>query len=57
VDFDYETDPKTMQKSAATIKTYLEASGVDKDKLFKANGDPQKQIKMLVDAIQQREFL
>jgi hypothetical protein len=57
VEFSYETDPKTIQKSAATIKTYLKASGVDENKLFKANGDPQKQIKMLVDAVQKREFL
>ena len=38
------------------VKKYLKASGVNEKKLFAKNGDPQKQISILLDAFQQREL-
>ncbi len=55
VDLDYrKLDAKSSE--VKVVKDYLQVSGVDTKKLFKKNGDPQTQIKMLLDAIQTREF-
>jgi len=39
------------------VDSYLTASGVNRRKLEAENNDPQKQLQMLVDAIEQREFI
>lgn len=38
------------------VNRYLKAAGVNKKKLFSKNGDPKKQISILLDAFQQREL-
>lgn len=49
-------DTKAQDAKALQIKSYLNASGVDIDQLFKKNGDAKAQIQLLVKAISQREF-
>jgi hypothetical protein len=49
-------DAKAQDAKAKQIKAYLNASGVDIDKLFKKKGEPKAQIELLVKAINQREF-
>lgn len=49
-------DPEKDKASFKNVQNYLKASGVSERKLFKKNGDPQKQIKILLDAFQQREL-
>ena len=39
------------------IESYLEAAGISQRKLFKYNGNPQKQVSLLLEAIQEREFI
>lgn len=56
VDVSYK-DPKDHAADYNNVKKYLKATGVSTNKLFKKNGDPQEQLKMLVDAIQEREFI
>ena len=56
IDASYK-DPKKNQAEIKNIINYLKATGVSTGTLFKKNGDPQAQLKMLVDAISQREFI
>jgi hypothetical protein len=55
VDLAYK-DPTKDKKDFDKIKRYLKASGVNEGKLFSKNGDPQKQISILMNAFQQREL-
>ncbi len=56
IDLSYK-DPVKDAADFKVVKNYLKASGVSTKKLFKENGNPQKQIKILLDAIQNREFI
>lgn len=56
VDVSYK-DPVENKADFKKINDYLEATGVNTNKLFTKNGDPQAQLKMLVDAISEREFI
>ena len=56
IDASYK-DPKENKADFKNIINYLKATGVSTDTLFKKNGDPQTQLKMLVDAISEREFI
>lgn len=56
VHFSYRK-PNKRNKEARNILAYLKASGVNTERLFRKNGDPQAQIKMLLDAMQEREFI
>lgn len=49
-------DPEQDKADFEKVQDYLKASGVSERKLFKKNGDPQKQIKILLDAFEQREL-
>lgn len=55
VDLAYK-DPAKDKKDFEKVKRYLKASGVNEGKLFSKNGDPQKQISILLNAFQQREL-
>jgi len=55
VDLAYK-DPVKDKKDFDKVKRYLKASGVNEGKLFSKNGDPQKQISILLQAFQQREL-
>ena len=55
VDLAYK-DQRKDRKNFESVKKYLKASGVNEKKLFAKNGDPQKQISILLDAFQQREL-
>ena len=55
VDLAYK-DEKKDKKDFKNVENYLKASGVNEKKLFANNGDPQKQIRILLDAFQQREL-
>jgi len=55
VDLAYKV-PVKDKKDFDNVKRYLKASGVNKGKLFSKNGDPQKQINILLNAFQQREL-
>ncbi len=55
VDLSYK-DPAKDKKDFDKVKRYLKASGVNEGKLFSKNGDPQKQISILLNAFQQREL-
>jgi len=55
VDLVYK-NPKNDKKDFDNVKLYLKAAGVNKKKLFSKNGDPKKQIGILLDAFQQREL-
>ena len=55
VDLAYK-DQRKDKKDFENVKKYLKASGVNEKKLFAKNGDPQKQISILLDAFQQREL-
>lgn len=50
-------DPKTDRAAFDNVAGYLRATGIHPPKLMAANGDPQKQLQMLVEAIQKREFI
>ncbi len=56
VDLSYK-NPQKDKGEFINVKNYLKVTGINTKKLFKENGNPQKQIKMLVDAIQEREFI
>jgi len=56
IDVSYK-NPKDDAEDFKNVESYLKATGVRTQKLFKKNGDPQTQIKMLVDAIEEREFI
>lgn len=49
-------NPAKDKKDFEKVKSYLKASGVNEGKLFSKNGDPQKQISILLKAFQQREL-
>lgn len=55
VDLAYK-NPAKDKKDFDKVKRYLKASGVNEGKLFSKNGDPQKQISILLKAFQQREL-
>lgn len=55
VDLAYK-NPVKDKKDFEKVKRYLKASGVNEGKLFSKNGDPQKQISILLKAFQQREL-
>lgn len=57
VDLSYEQDEQKVILDYKNIQMYLKALGISEKTLVKENGDPQKQIKMLVEAINKREFL
>ncbi len=38
------------------VKKYMTATGVNETKLYKENGNPQKQVSMLLEALNQREL-
>ncbi|ERM81261.1 hypothetical protein P872_10740 [Rhodonellum psychrophilum GCM71 = DSM 17998] len=50
-------DPQKEQKDFEDVLLYIKASGVSKRKLFRNNGNPQEQIKLLLEAITTREFI
>ena len=47
---------KAKEKAEKNVKQYMTASGVNETKLYKENGNPQKQVSMLLDAFNQREL-
>lgn len=56
-----ETKPEKAQLDALRaqmkrVEGYIEATGCDPAKLYRANGNPQQQIKILVEEISKREF-
>lgn len=55
VDLAYK-NPETDGKDFENVQRYLKAAGVNKKKLYASNGNPQKQISILLDAFQQREL-
>lgn len=55
VDLAYK-NPVKDKNDFDKVKRYLKASGVNEGKLFSKNGNPQKQISILLDAFQQREL-
>ncbi len=56
IDVSYK-NPRDNASDFKNVQNYLKTTGVSTRKLFRKNGDPQAQIKMLVDAIQEREFI
>ena len=47
---------KAFTSAEQNIKKYMEASGVNKTKLYNENGNPQKQVSLLLEAFKQREL-
>jgi hypothetical protein len=56
IDVSYK-DPLSYAAEFKMLDSYLKATGVSTHALYKKNGDPQKQISMLLDAVQEREFI
>ena len=56
IDVSYK-DPETDAADFKNVLKYLNATGVNTKKLFKKGDDPQKQISMLLDSLQEREFI
>ena len=56
IDVSYK-NPLSDAAEFKMLASYLKATGVSTHALYKKNGDPQKQISMLLDAIQEREFI
>lgn len=56
IDLSYEKTPEKKAENSGTVLNYLHATGVSTSTLFKKNGDPQAQIKMLIEAVTKREF-
>jgi len=55
VDLAYK-NPGKDRKDFENVNRYLKAAGVNKKKLFLKNGDPKKQISILLDAFRQSEL-
>jgi hypothetical protein len=45
-----------LKAAAARAESYIEAAGCSPKKLYKHNGDPAKQVTILVKAMSKREF-
>jgi hypothetical protein len=40
----------------ARVEGYIRATGCDPEKLYRANGKPQEQVKILAEELSKREF-
>jgi hypothetical protein len=54
---EYTRQVKALKAQAERVKGYIAATGCDPEKLYRANGKPGEQIKILVEELARREFV
>jgi hypothetical protein len=47
---------RRLQKHAGRVESYIRATGCSPKKLYRANGNPQEQVKILVKELARREL-
>jgi hypothetical protein len=54
---EYKRQVDALKAQAERVESYIVATGCDPEKLYRANGKPAEQIKILVEELARREFL